>query len=112
MVYQLPLDKSPGVDGIPIEFYRRFGPLLQHRYLAYVTAAYNVGFPSSRNLGLLKLLYKDRGSPHDLLNYRPIALLNCVTKILTKTLANRFKQVLSSAAGLTLLCTRTAILSG
>ena len=93
-VFQLPLDKTPGADGIPIEFYRHFWPLLQDRYLAYLTAAYDAGFPSSRNLGLLKLLYKDRGSPHDLSNYRPIALLNCDTKILTRTLANRFRLVL------------------
>ena len=79
-VYQLPLDKTPGVDGIPIEFYCQFWPLLRDRYLAYINAAYHAGFPPSRNLGLLKLLYKDRGSLHDLLNYRPIALLNCDTK--------------------------------
>ena len=51
-------------------------------------------FRPPRNVGLLKLLYKQRGSPQDLLNYRPIALLNCDLKILTKTLANRLKQVL------------------
>ena len=54
-VYQLPLDKTPGMDGIPIEFYRQFWPLLRDRYLAYITAAYHAGFPPSRNLSLLKL---------------------------------------------------------
>ena len=43
---------------------------------------------------MIKILYKDKGDPKDLTNYRPISLLNCDLKILTKTLANRLKIVL------------------
>ncbi|MEC8831535.1 MAG: hypothetical protein VX772_04190, partial [Bacteroidota bacterium] len=48
-VHQLPLEKTPGTDGIPIEFYRQFWPSLQTHYLDYINLAYTAGFPSVRN---------------------------------------------------------------
>ena len=93
-VQQLPRDKTPGRDGLPIEFYDTFWDSISHHYLDYINEAYLHGFKDSRNKGLIKILYKDKGDPKDLQNYRPISLLNCDLKILTKTLANRLKTVL------------------
>ena len=93
-VHQLPRDKTPGRDGLPIEFYHTFWEHIRLPYLAYINEAYIHGFKESRNKGLIKIIYKDKGDPKDLQNYRPISLLNCDLKILTKTLANRLKIVL------------------
>ena len=93
-VTQLPANKTPGRDGIPIEFYQHFWPHIQDHYLQYLNEACSVGFKETRNMGITKLIYKDKGDPKDLANYRPISLLNCDLKILTKTLATRLKSVL------------------
>ena len=93
-IEQLPREKTPGRDGIPIEFYQHFWGHIQDHYLEYINEAHLIGFKDTRNKGLIKLIYKNKGDPKDLYNYRPISLLNCDLKILTKTLANRLKQVL------------------
>ena len=84
-VSQLPKEKTPGRDGIPIEFYQHFWQHIQYHYLHYVNEAYTIGFKSTRNMGITKLIYKKKGDPKELTNYRPISLLNCDQKILTKT---------------------------
>ena len=93
-VFQLPKEKTPGRDGIPIEFYQHFWQHIQYHYLHYVNEAYHIGFKNTRNMGITKLIYKKKGDPKQLSNYRPISLLNCDQKILTKTLANRLKLIL------------------
>ena len=51
---------------------------------------------ATRNVGVTKLLCKEKGDPTDLANYRSITLLNCVSKKFTKTLATRLRTVLPS----------------
>ena len=92
-VGQLPSGKSPGMDGIPIEFYQHFCPILKDHFFQYVALH---GFSVARNVGVTKLLYKEKGDPTDLGNYRPLTLLNCDIKIFTKTLATRLHTVLPS----------------
>jgi len=95
-VRALPVGKSPGVDGIPIEFYQQFWPDLQDHFSHYIAHVSTHGFSASRNVGVTKLLYKERGDPADLGNFRPLTLLNCDVKIFTKTLATRLHIVLPS----------------
>lgn len=45
--------------------------------------------PESMGLGVITILYKNKGSPQNLENYRPLSLLNTDYKIL----ANRIKEV-------------------
>ncbi len=52
--------------------------------------------PESMGLGVITILYKNKGSPLKLENYRPLSLLNTDYKILTKVLANRIKEVVGS----------------
>ena len=44
--------------------------------------------------GLITMIYKQKGDVAELKNWRPITLMNCDYKILTKVLANRIKPVM------------------
>ena len=93
-VYQQQDDKSPGIDGITAEFYKKFWPLLHTQYLTFINHARRGSFPANKNAAVTALLYKEKGEVNDLKNYRPISLINVDLKILTKALANRLKVVL------------------
>ena len=93
-VGELPSQKSPGMDGIPIEFYQQFWPVLKVNFLQYITHVTTHGFSAARNVGVTKLLYKEKGDPTELANYRPLTLLNCDVKIFTKALSTRLHTVL------------------
>ena len=87
-------DKSPGLTGLPAEFYKVFWPLLKFRYLNFVNFAFHNGFPLSLNTSVTTLIYKDKGASDDLANYRPISLIASDLKIISKTLTNRLSPLL------------------
>ena len=49
--------------------------------------------PESMTLGVITLIYKNKGELDNLKNWRPITLCNLDYKILTKILTNRLKQI-------------------
>lgn len=90
-------NKSPGSDGLTHEFYKTFidilAPIL---WKLYRSMEEKKEMPESMGLGIITILYKNRGSPLKLENYRPLSLLNTEYKILTKVLANRIKMTVGS----------------
>lgn len=86
--------ESPGIDGLPIEFYKKVWPFLRQK----ITNMYNIIF-NSKNLsktqstGVITLLHKG-GSRSVLGNWRPISLLCSDYKILAKILTLRLKTIL------------------
>lgn len=88
------LNKSPGPDGLTIEFYKTFWSTLA----PYVIDIFNLAFEyeeltSSQKESLLHLLFK-KGNRLWLKNWRPISLLNCDYKILATTLYKRLQPTL------------------
>nr|CAB3264541.1 pol-like protein [Phallusia mammillata] len=90
-----PNGKTPGPDGLSIEFYSLYWDLIGADLTQALDHAYlNAYTPLEFNLGHLTLIHK-KNNPSLLTNYRPISLLNADLKILQKTLNLRIKPFLS-----------------
>ena len=91
---KMKLDKSPGLDGIPIEFYHTFWHILR----SFLIKIYNESFQleklcNSQRISVLSLLHKKR-DVNVLKNYRPISLTNVDYCILGQVSDNRHHKVL------------------
>ena len=90
------LNKSPGSDGLPAEFYISLWDEIKVLLIDSLNAAYHIGELSpTQKRGILTLLYK-KGDKTALSNWRPISLLNTDYKILAHVLANRLKKVINN----------------
>ncbi|CAM5092783.1 unnamed protein product [Eretmochelys imbricata] len=88
-LHRMPTNKSPGMDGLTVEFYRAFWDILGPD-LATVWAESLQGgvLPLSCRRAVLALLPK-KGDRHDLRNWRPISLLSTGYKIVAKAISLR-----------------------
>ena len=102
---KLPLGKSPGLDGFPVEFYKEYWDRIKHLFMKYLQEVGEDGLSASRNVSIIKLIYKKTGEVFLLTYYRPISLINADIKIITKVLAERLKLVLHTV----LHATQTAV---
>ncbi|GBG63126.1 hypothetical protein CBR_g36613 [Chara braunii] len=88
--------KCPGVDGLTVEFYRKFwntvGRPLVEVYNDVLTGG-RLG--KGMTHGVISLMFK-KGDKANVRNYRPISVLNVDYKILAKTLALRLGRLLAS----------------
>ncbi len=90
-------NKSPGSDGLTHEFYKTFIEVLTPiLWELYKNMEERGEVPESMSLGVISILYKNKGSRLKLENYRPLSLLNTDYKILTKVFANRIKKIVGS----------------
>lgn len=86
--------KSPGADGLPLEFYITFWDILALELLTIFKDFETLDrLPDSFRTGIVSLLYK-KGDRTDLKNWRPITLLNFDCKLFSKVLATRMSTVL------------------
>lgn len=91
---KMKLNKSPGSDGLTVEFYRKFWIYLKEILINSLNDAYkNKKLSDSQRTGILSLIYK-KNDHCDLNNWRPITLLNVDYKILAHCLAERIKPIL------------------
>jgi len=96
-VSDLPINKSPGTDGIPTEFYKHFWNEIKDYLLESYRYSFEKGELSiEQKRGLITLIPKGDKDSTLLKNWRPISLLNCDYKILAKLLANRLHEVIST----------------
>lgn len=87
-------NRSPGPDGIGIEFYKTFLPVIEDLLVEVFNCFFN-NPPEDLTRGIVHLIHK-KGPREDISNYRPITLLNCDYKIINKILASRIKLTMES----------------
>lgn len=89
--------KVPGYDGLPYEFYLTFWALLKDDLLQLINHLLFVAdkLGPSQGRSIITLLYK-RGDVTRIRNWRPVSLLCCDYKLITKILNNRLKGVLDT----------------
>ena len=91
---KMPNNKSPGQDGIAVEFYKIYWHLIGDDLLeVFKSGLEDKCLCYTQYLAVIILLYK-KGDRADIRNWRPISLLNIDYKILSKVFAERLKLVL------------------
>ena len=89
--------KTPGPDGLTLEFFICFWNLLGSLLLRVYNECFRDGdLPDSMKASVTRLIYKKKGDIKDLKNWRPISLLNVDYKICSKAIALRLSKVLHS----------------
>ncbi|KAL9983202.1 hypothetical protein ACROYT_G005340 [Oculina patagonica] len=88
-------NKSPGNDGIPIEFYKSCWNLICEPFINCVNESFeNEEMSNSQKQAVITLIEK-QGKDRTLMeNWRPISLVNVDAKIISKVIASRLKVVL------------------
>ena len=93
MSYFLP-SKAPGPDDFSFLFYQEFWDVIHPELLKLFTAFYNNQLDIARfNLATICLIPKKENA-NLITNFRPISLINCSFKLITKVLADRLSKVM------------------
>ncbi|KHN31028.1 Transposon TX1 putative 149 kDa protein, partial [Glycine soja] len=88
-------DKSPDPDGMNFKFIKQFWQLIKPDVLRFLDEFHANGvFPRGCNASFIALIPKV-ADPQFLNDYRPISLIGCMYKIVSKVLAKRMKKVMS-----------------
>ncbi|PNX98293.1 cysteine-rich receptor-like protein kinase [Trifolium pratense] len=87
-------NKSPGPDGFNFNFFKACWSTVKHDVMAYLNEFHHSAIlPKAITASFLALIPK-KDHPQELSDYRPICLIGCLYKILSKILAARLKRVL------------------
>jgi len=85
-------NKSPGNDGLTQEFYNHFWESIKENlYKSYMESEKKGKLSTSQRQNIISLLEKAGKDKTYIKNWRPISLINCDTKLLLKTYADRLK---------------------
>ncbi|CAM5154726.1 unnamed protein product [Natator depressus] len=91
----MPTNKSPGMDGLTVEFYRAFWDILGPDLVTVWAESLQGGvLPLSCRRAVLALLPK-KGDLRDLRNWRPVSLLSTDYKIVAKAISLRLGSVMA-----------------
>ena len=105
IIRECPSNKSPGLDGISYEFYVVTWSLIKDTFLKVIQCQLDKShIIASNTMGVTRLISKVKGIPK-VDELRPITLLNCDYKILSKLLVLRVKPVLPNVITSGQLCT-------
>lgn len=107
-LFQIEKNKATGPDKIPIEFYQSCWGIIKDDIMNLFDDFYHGKVDISRlNYGIITLLPKVKEA-NRIQQYRPICLLNCLYKLITKTLTIRLEEV----ADKIIHCNQTAFMKG
>ena len=88
-------NKAAGPDSIPVEFYQSCWDIIKHDIMEIFHEFHQGSMNVSRiNYGIITLLPKIQEAKK-IQQFRPICLLNCLYKLITKVLALRLEKVAS-----------------
>ena len=93
-IKDMDIDKVPGPDGLPIEFYRKFEYLIGPILLDVITAMSKNGLSLDQGRGIISLMEKPGKNLLKIPHWRPLSLLNLDAKLYSKILANRLYTTL------------------
>ena len=86
--------KAPGLDGLPMEFYLKFWPVVGADLVSVLNSCFDSGSLSlSQRRGVISLSFK-KGDRLDPRNWRPITLLNVDYKLASWAIAGRLLKVI------------------
>ena len=95
-IKQLNNEKCPGIDGIPIEWYKKFYPHIIETLLDLYTEVEKRGIlHSTARDTVISLMDKANRDMQKLKNWRPLNLLECDYKVYAKVIANRLQLVMN-----------------
>ena len=94
-VAQAKNNKAPGIDGIPVDFYKCFPKTYTILRDFFQETLENGSLPATHAKSVIALIYKKRDKTL-IQNYRPISLLCADIKLLSRIIANRLKSSLQS----------------
>ena len=90
-------NKSPGLDGFTVEFFKFFWTDIGHFILQSLNYGYRNGSLSiTQKQGVITCIPKQNKSRINLKNWRPISLLNVIYKLASAVISNRLKKVLDN----------------
>jgi len=93
-------NKSPGIDNIPAELYKKGGGLLLNKILSLIKEIWREEkMPTDWTTNIIVPIYKNRGDKLQCKNYRGISLLCTEYKILTTVINNRLKKYTENTIG-------------
>jgi ribonuclease HI len=87
---------SPGPDDIPYDFIKQFNPAQLKNLLSYYNFLWHNGLPHQWKYSIVLPIPKPGKPSHITSSYRPIALTNCMCKLMEKLVNSRLQQYLTS----------------
>lgn len=90
-IKNIPRDKSPGLDGFGSGFFQDFWPIIKEDISIFFTQFYSGSLQLERINRSFMILLRKKDNDSSSGAFRPISLLNCLVKWITKVLAARLQ---------------------
>ena len=95
VLQSFPKNKTPGNDGLTIEFYVAFWSLIGKPLVDYINYSYEFRELSNSQKQAIITLIEKRGKDKQVIkNWRPISLINVNAQIISKVSVKRLEKVL------------------